>query len=818
MSPPLLAILLVASSSTGSNLVFCWPPKPTPPVRLGRPRPLEWEKLSDVSWRAAHDFDRTVSSLSPEEQDAVRTTLVEHLDQYAGDEYNWKRPGSGDPDLFAYHTSASTSRPPSGTVTPPYFPANSAPSLIQDTSVFSHMLGYSSTMLAEILSPKQALCHQKFELFVDELAFIGHPVHIGKDGTWGWSEVYDTPTLNPFGDKDHRGRSLGRETSPYLSELILSPDALRSELPQSRPPPIRPLKRPSDSIRSFHLVLVLDRPDPSFVASSNIFKFVDVYYKQIAFKLTAAMHHEQGRVDFITHETNTLLTSREACITSSAYTNNHALAFIDVDICSDAPLSSYIEQSLEKSTLAATIRTVYEAITNDSIANVLINDIPVHIQLPPNHNAQLCDDFENDEDQEYLTQLLLDETEQDEHDAEGRWYDEIQYGWRLPPLLPWKTIILTNNDDPIAGLWTGQARAETGDEKTPEELLRRFVGMLSPSLSFSDIAVLLDLDLEAEVYPMARLLVYNRKAKIIDVIPSSLKNVYVPAQRISKPISEFATSFAKAFPNNLPALPVLLSSISTSQRAFATIVPDVEQLSPYTDVLVWLLRHDLVNMLHVRIRIIVTTGIKSRVKERKIKEREERRAKKREESRKRRAAASGMNQSGEKADNENENKNSEDNGSDEENSDEQPFVPPIDGIWESSSPEDTLNPRRRSRGRQFQSKLSDNVWDASWLKDDEDEHEEEREIEDSDWDGTDNVNESSFIFDPGRANPLERSWLEAMSEGKSDSIKERFERLCPYFDGKKTTDELLFRTELSRRQLREVLHHYSDFLITLLHP
>ncbi|KAG8927817.1 hypothetical protein FRC02_007736 [Tulasnella sp. 418] len=735
MSPPLLAILLVASSSTGSNLVFCWPPKPTPPVRLGRPRPLEWEKLSDVSWRAAHDFDRTVSSLSPEEQDAVRKTLVEHLDQYAGDEYNWKRPGSGDPDLFAYHTSASTSRPPSGTVTPPYFPANSAPSLIQDTSVFSHMLGYSSTMLAEILSPKQALCHQKFELFVDELAFIGHPVHIGKDGTWGWSEVYDTPTLNPFGDKDHRGRSLGRETSPYLSELILSPDALRSELPQSRPPPIRPLKRPSDSIRSFHLVLVLDRPDPSFVASSNIFKFVDIYYKQIAFKLTAAMHHEQGRVDFITHETNTLLTLREACITSSAYTNNHALAFIDVDICSDAPLSSYIEQSLEKSTLAATIRTVYEAITNDSIANVLINDIPVHIQLPPNHNAQLCDDFENDEDQEYLTQLLLDETEQDEHDAEGRWYDEIQYGWRLPPLLPWKTIILTNNDDPIAGLWT-----------------------------------------------------------------------------------EFATSFAKAFPNNLPALPVLLSSISTSQRAFATIVPDVEQLSLYTDVLVWLLRHDLVNMLHVRIRIIVTTGIKSRVKERKIKEREERRAKKREESRKRRAAASGMNQSGEKADNENENKNSEDNGSDEENSDEQPFVPPIDGIWESSSPEDTLNPRRRSRGRQFQSKLSDNVWDASWLKDDEDEHEEEREIEDSDWDGTDNVNESSFIFDPGRANPLERSWLEAMSEGKSDSIKERFERLCPYFDGKKTTDELLFRTELSRRQLREVLHHYSDFLITLLHP
>lgn len=44
----------------------------------------------------------------------------------------------------------------------------------------------------------------------------------------------------------------------------------------------------------------------------------------------------------------------------------------------------------------------------------------------------------------------------------------------------------------------------------------------------SDIAALQDLDLDSEVYPMARLLVYNRKAKIIDVVPLSLKNIYAP--------------------------------------------------------------------------------------------------------------------------------------------------------------------------------------------------------------------------------------------------------------------------------------------------
>jgi len=42
------------------------------------------------------------------------------------------------------------------------------------------------------------------------------------------------------------------------------------------------------------------------------------------------------------------------------------------------------------------------------------------------------------------------------------------------------------------------------------------------------MTTLLDLDSEADVYAMARLLVYNRKAKVIDVVKPSLKNIYAP--------------------------------------------------------------------------------------------------------------------------------------------------------------------------------------------------------------------------------------------------------------------------------------------------
>lgn len=37
-------------------------------------------------------------------------------------------------------------------------------------------------------------------------------------------------------------------------------------------------------------------------------------------------------------------------------------------------------------------------------------------------------------------------------------------------------------------------------------------------------------------------------------------------------------------------------------------------------------------------------------------------------------------------------------------------------------------------------------------------------------------------------------------------------RINQYFDGKRTDDEILYRAEISRKQLREVLHHYEEYV------
>lgn len=45
-----------------------------------------------------------------------------------------------------------------------------------------------------------------------------------------------------------------------------------------------------------------------------------------------------------------------------------------------------------------------------------------------------------------------------------------------------------------------------------------------------------------------------------------------------------------------------------------------------------------------------------------------------------------------------------------------------------------------------------------------------------------------------------------------DSLFDLSRRINQYFDGKRTDDEILYRAEISRKQLREVLHHYEEYV------
>lgn len=43
-------------------------------------------------------------------------------------------------------------------------------------------------------------------------------------------------------------------------------------------------------------------------------------------------------------------------------------------------------------------------------------------------------------------------------------------------------------------------------------------------------------------------------------------------------------------------------------------------------------------------------------------------------------------------------------------------------------------------------------------------------------------------------------------------------RLLPYLNGKHTVDEMIYREEMRRRDMRQLLSAFKDDIITFLHP
>src|SRR5882724_5156370 len=78
-------------------------------------------------------------------------------------------------------------------------------------------------------------------------------------------------------------------------------------------------------------------------------------------------------------------------------------------------------------------------------------------------------------------------------------------------------------------------------------------------------------------------------------------------------MSELATAFTDAFPN-LPPLPVIFSRLSSSpDNFFKTVVGSKEQIPIYQNVVIWLLKRDLLMMLHMRFRLIASPALKQTV-------------------------------------------------------------------------------------------------------------------------------------------------------------------------------------------------------------
>lgn len=71
----------------------------------------------------------------------------------------------------------------------------------------------------------------------------------------------------------------------------------------------------------------------------------------------------------------------------------------------------------------------------------------------------------------------------------------------------------------------------------------------------------------------------------------------------------------------------------------------------------------------------------------------------------------------------------------------------------------------------------------------------------------------SVISEPSQPTARERRWIEQIQLGKDAPVVQMFERMLPFLNGRYDLEEVLFRTDSTRKQIQTVLEAFQDHII-----
>lgn len=671
------------------------------------------------------------------------------------------------------------------------------------------LFGFHTSLLADILTPRSALCGQKFELEVDDLTFLGHPVH-AKRGMWRRTKRSakrtKTKTNGAVGlgigleeDADDELQDGGHSSEDENEEMNASmtshgtkvSPSLSATTDNSTADPAK-----SGQMTLFHVVFVLDTPEHDRA------KKIDTMYRKVATKLTAALKHQQQRNDYVGREAESILAMKERA--SAA----------------DMSYNELMALQLEHSDLARILANVYNAISSDQIAYLLINnEIELALQIPPpapNVLHLAIDDEVNG---------MINDLEEEP----------------LPILEPFHTLLLPQDLQEVYRDLPLDA----------ESNLIKLCQFLEPTISLAQMPAMLGCTLD-EVFEMASHLLYWRKAKLINVV--GIKNIYVvnPEFDFSN-ILNLSVAFAEAFPT-LPSIVSLLSMLY-EPRTFASLCPSKDHRGIYLEVLIWMLRHDLLRQLFTFIRICVPTSIKEMVAEEQAREEVDpgpyglthRGFTSSSESPASRHRSREVSPSSRHSSARSPSSSRASNGgrvSDDDLDLERQQQKVSAAMKELSlAPAPTLlsasERRRRSRGSSISSAMSptkevpshsakssmsqprvSRSRDRTSRSQSQSRARSRSRQRQMEREGGLGVGTGSLIDEPGQATALEHIWLERIVSQKletSPSAAALFERIKPFLNGRHSVEEIIFSQGLRRRDMKELLRAFNTELVKVLH-
>ncbi|PKY06083.1 nitrogen permease regulator 3 [Aspergillus campestris IBT 28561] len=449
------------------------------------------------------------------------------------------------------------------------------------------LLGLPAEVWEKLLSPSRTWHKRRFEVGVNDLAFVGWPVFVREDGNWRkerrkkkdkkphpeWEggEIGHNENGDDVADDGTKTMAASTETlSPHPMTASESQRASVSSLLSQKAPSEVVDEDTKDSMTMFNVVFVLDPPLLEYSVR------VREIYDNIIKKFAKALKWEQARTDYVWNEAQLISHLKE-----KAKENRTSVGALYADL-------------IAQSSLARAIYTVYSSISASKIASVALSpDVSISLQIPPlTSTPYLACPTDKAYPGLWLTTAdsvtPTDDPTADENSA--------------PHQVPAKHFALLLLDNEASILKDVEA---SGGALAPA--LAHYIRCSKPTKSFAQISATSGIPLST-IQSLASHLVYWRRARAIP--PLHQRDTYIVSPNCDLSKLEVATAaYSLAFPT-LPSLPKMLSALSGTPRAYGSFIPSKDHKDTYFSILAWLLRGGWVTQLRSFARVKVSPEIK----------------------------------------------------------------------------------------------------------------------------------------------------------------------------------------------------------------
>lgn len=289
-NPCLVAILLVVNYHHQPRLVFHYPPRP------GEDN--------------THFTDYLISDLNDEDNtslndDGSSGASDGHSSTKGKDGGKNKRDGILDVDVEE-----------AGSASPERL---GGPALMQKQSKWDDVLGYGAINLAKLLCPAPSAHKKRFEMSLNDKAFLGWPV-FAKDGNWQRKKRPKRPRNGDLGSEDkvqsgqeqgntvklksilqideELGESTGHETENEIQRPIH--DAASDKREDASKHKKGKEEYSKETLKMFHVVFVLDPPPPEYHLRLN------EMYGNVVKKLSRGLKWEQAHSNYVSKEVSAI--------------------------------------------------------------------------------------------------------------------------------------------------------------------------------------------------------------------------------------------------------------------------------------------------------------------------------------------------------------------------------------------------------------------------------------------------------------------------------------------------------------------------------